>query len=101
MREERIVLEDHANVALVRWRVRRKPAVDPDLARIRLDEARYRHQHGGLARARRAEQRQKLTLLEIEARTGKRDDAAISLSEIYGLELRLMHGARAILRLVR
>ena len=68
---------------------------------IRLDEARYRHQHGRLARAGRAEQRQKLTLLEIEARTGKSDDAAISLSEIYGLEFRLVHGARAILRLVR
>src|SRR5205085_10408749 len=66
VRPERVILEHHADVA----RVRRQPLdatlAEADLARIDGGEARDQPQQCGLAAARRAEQREQLTVGDLE-----------------------------------
>jgi len=80
VRKQRVVLEHHADVALVR----RHPVDDftgqPDLAAGRRLEARQHHQAGRLARTRRAEQRQELAATNIEVQvTNDQIDAVVGL----------------------
>ena len=81
VREQRVVLEHHADVALVRRLVGRQLAADPDLACRRLDQPGDDHQQRGLARARGPEQRQELALGKVEARIGERQHRAIALAD--------------------
>ena len=89
VREQRVVLEHHADVALVRRQVGRELAVDPDLARRRLDEPGDHHQQRRLARARGPEQRHELALAHVELGIGERHDGAVGFRERDRLELRL------------
>ena len=66
VREQRIVLEHHADPALVRWDVVDWPSVEKDLAVRRGLEPREHHQTGGFSRSRRAEHRKKLALWHAE-----------------------------------
>ena len=66
VRKERVVLEHHADAALVRRDVVDRPAVEADLAVGRGLEAGEHHQAGGLARARGAEHGQELALADAE-----------------------------------
>ena len=61
VREQRIVLEDHAHVTLVRWQGEKLHAIYPDAARVGTDETRQNVQQGGFPRPRGAEQGQEFT----------------------------------------
>ena len=67
VREQGVVLEHDADVAPVRRHVVDRPAVENDLALGHRLEAGEHHEAGGLARARRAEQRQELAPRDVEA----------------------------------
>ena len=64
--EQRVVLEYHTDVALVRRQVVDRGAVHQDFARRGLFEPGEHHQAGGLARSGRAEQGQELTLVDAQ-----------------------------------
>jgi hypothetical protein len=64
--EQRVLLEDHVDVALERWDADHVAAVEEDLAAGRLLEAGDHPQGGGLAAARGAEHREELTLGDAE-----------------------------------
>jgi len=66
VRKQGVVLEDHADVALVRRHVLDGSVSEVDLAMGRNLEARQHHQRGRLARARRAKQGDELTLPDVE-----------------------------------
>ncbi|MGY3235295.1 hypothetical protein ACVMAJ_002185 [Bradyrhizobium sp. USDA 4448] len=66
MRKQGIVLEYHADVALVGRHVLDRPVREIDLAPGGDLEARQHHQRGRLARARRAEQGDELALPDVE-----------------------------------
>jgi hypothetical protein len=66
VREQRVVLEHHAEVALVRRRARDRLAVEQDLAGGRRLEAGQHHQRRRLARARRAQQGQELAAPDVQ-----------------------------------
>ena len=66
VREQRVVLEHHADVALVRRRVVDRPTVEHDLAVRDALEAGEHHQAGGLARAGRPEQGQELAARDVQ-----------------------------------
>jgi hypothetical protein len=81
MREQRIALEHHAEVALLRRQVLDRLAVQQDAAAGRRDEARDRHQHGGLARAGGPEQRQELAARDVDRHLVERPRRAIVLGD--------------------
>jgi hypothetical protein len=60
VREQRIALEHHAHVALVRRQRSGSAAVQPDLPALGALEAGQQHQRGRLARPRGAQQREEL-----------------------------------------
>ena len=64
VREQGIVLEHHADAALVRGHLVDRPARQADLAMGRGLEPRQHHQAGGLARPRRAQHGQELSLAD-------------------------------------
>ena len=66
VRKQRIVLKHHADVALVRRHGIEQRAVEPDLAAGGKFEAGQHHQAGGLAGARRPEQRQEFALIDVQ-----------------------------------
>ena len=66
VRKQSIVLEHHADVALVRRHVLDRPVGQVDVATGRNLEARQHHQRGRLARARRAKQGDELALPDVE-----------------------------------
>jgi len=66
VREKRIILEHHADAALVRGDIVDALAVEPDLAKGRGFEAREHHQTRRLSRTRRPEHREKLTARNVE-----------------------------------
>ncbi len=66
VREQRVVLEHHAEIALVRRRPRDRPAIQQDLAGRRRFEAGQHHQGGRLAGARGAQQREELAAPDVE-----------------------------------
>jgi hypothetical protein len=67
MREQRVVLEHHADVAAMRRLLVQPLAGQPDLAARRHLEAGEHHQRRGLARAGGSEQRQEFALADVEA----------------------------------
>ena len=77
VREQGIVLEHHADPALVRRHVVDRLAVQDDPAMGRGLEAREQHQAGGLARARRPEQGQELATGDVEVQV--LDDQALAV----------------------
>ena len=66
VREERVVLEHHADVALVRRKVVQRLVVQVNLAMGRRFEAGQHHQAGGFARPGRAQQGDKFAFFDIE-----------------------------------
>ncbi|MCY1415269.1 hypothetical protein D9M71_307450 [compost metagenome] len=66
VREQRVTLEHHANVALVWWHVHQRLAVDQDLPGAGRLEAGQHRQGGALARAAGAEEGQELTVLDVQ-----------------------------------
>ena len=81
VRKQRIALEHHAEVALVRRQVLDRLAVQQDAAAGRRHEARDRHQHRGLARARRSEQRQELATRDAQRHVVQRRNGSIMLRD--------------------
>src|SRR5512147_1157018 len=79
MREERVVLEHHPDVALVRRTIADRLLVDPDLAGIEIGETGDRPQQGRLAAARRADQPEELAVAEADRDLIQRRDPAIAL----------------------
>ena len=84
VRENGIVLEDHADIALMRRLVVDPLALDDDLAAILVLEARDRPQKGRLAAAARAEKREEFTGRDIEIDTLKDPDVADNSSPALG-----------------
>ena len=66
VRKQRVVLEHHAEIALVRRGAGDGLAVEQDLAGGGRLEAGQHHQRGGLARARGAQQRQELAAADVQ-----------------------------------
>ncbi len=81
MREERVALEDEAEIPVLGIAGGDVLALHQDAARARRGEARDRHQQGRLARARRPEQRDELALGHLERDPVQRPDPAIGLGE--------------------
>ena len=90
VREQRVGLEHHRGVALVRRHVGHAPVVEPDLAAVGRDEARHHAQGGGLAAARWAEQRDELAVADLEVDVIDRGEGAVFPRE--SLELEPAHG---------
>jgi hypothetical protein len=91
MREERVVLEDHPDVAALRGdpgRAGDGAAVEADRAGVGLLEARDQAEHRGLPAAARAEDGEQLSALDREARVTHGVDRA----EALGDPLQLDHG---------
>ena len=66
VRKQRIVLEDHADTALVRWQVVDGGTVEEDVAVGRRFEACHHHQAGGLAGTGRPQQGDELAALDFK-----------------------------------
>src|SRR4029453_17606307 len=84
--EQRVRLEDHPDVALVRWLVRDVGAVDDDRARGRALEARDHPERGRLAAAGRAEERDELASVGVEVEVLDRGDVAELLANVGQLQ---------------
>ena len=81
VREQRIALEDHADVALLGRPPDNRLSAHEDLAACRLLEARHEHESRGLARAARPEQRDELSLADLERQAVDGDGTAIGLRD--------------------
>ena len=82
MREQRVVLEHHADLPLIRGQARQRLAVERDFAERRRLEACEHHQCGRLARPRRSEQRQELAALDVEVQVvDDAIDAVVGLAD--------------------
>ena len=81
MREERVALEDRVDRALVGRALRDVDPVEEDLAVGRLLEPAQHAQRGGLSAARRAEEREELTGLDLEVDAVDGGDAVELLAE--------------------
>ncbi len=66
VRKQRVVLEHHAHVALVRWHVVDRPAIEEDFPRRGRLEASQHHQAGGFARAGRPEQGEEFAAADVQ-----------------------------------
>src|SRR5262249_46726672 len=77
--EQGIGLKHHADVALLRRPADHRFAAHEDLATRRLLEARHEHERRGLARAAWPEQRNELSLADLERHVVDGDGAAIGL----------------------
>ena len=88
MRKQGVVLEDHVDRALVRRVVGHVAAAQQDPATARDLEATDHPQRGGLAAARRAEEREELAAADLERDAVDRPDLAESLLQVEELDLR-------------
>ena len=82
MRENGVILENHADVALVRRNIVDDLAVESDGAALDGVKARNHAQQGRFAAAGRAEQREELALLDIQIQIGDDDVLAIFLDDV-------------------
>ena len=89
VREQRVVLEDEPDIALVDRRARLVATVDEHTALARLDEAADHLQQRRLARARWPEQGQELALRDAERARLEGRGRAIALAQAFDDELRL------------
>jgi len=87
VREQRVGLEDHADVPLVRRSVGDVLAVDRDRAGARLLEARDHPQGRGLAATRGAEEGHELAFLRLQVEVRDRDRLAEALLDVGQLEV--------------
>ena len=85
VREQRVVLEHHAQIAPVGRHVGAEPPVDTHLAAFGLDEAGDQHQHRGLARAGGPEQGEELALAHVDVGACERDDRTVGLAQVADL----------------
>ena len=69
MRVERVVLEDHGDVTILRRQVVGAGAADMDVAAIRMFEPGDQAQQRGLAAARRADDDDELARLDVHGKT--------------------------------
>ena len=89
VREQRVVLEDHADVALPRRQVVHGPPGDADGAGRRGLEPCQHHQAGGLARARRPEQGQELPFANAQVQIADDQRApVVALVDRYEFDVR-------------
>ena len=86
VRKDGIVLEDHADVALVGRDVVDDPSVEGDGAALDGVEAGDHAQQRGLAAAGGAEQREELALAHVEAEAGDDDIFAILLDDVFKVD---------------
>jgi hypothetical protein len=77
VRVERVALEDHGDVALVRRDVIHDASPDGELARAQRFESGNDSERGALARARRPDEHDELAVLDNEVHTVHGDEAAI------------------------
>jgi hypothetical protein len=91
VRVERVVLEHHRDVALLRRERAHVPAADADRAARRRLEAGQQAQHGGLAAARGPHQCHQLAVRDLEREVAERDDAA-RVDLLHALERDRRHG---------
>ena len=82
MREQAVRLEHHAHVALVRGHLGDVPAADRHGARGGLVQAGEDPQRGRLAAARRAEQGDQLTRLDVQGQPVERLDGAVDPGQV-------------------
>jgi len=95
MREQRVVLEDEADIALVDRRVRLVPAIDDDPPLARIDQPADELEQRRLAGARRPQQGEELALGDAERTWLEGRDRAVALTQALDDELaglRLGHG---------
>ncbi|MPL93961.1 hypothetical protein SDC9_40109 [bioreactor metagenome] len=92
VREKRIVLEHHADVAPLRGDAGHVAPVDQKRAAARLDEARDHPQSRRLARTGRPEHGQELALPQLEGNVVERPHLAVVLAHLLELQ-RLVHKA--------
>jgi hypothetical protein len=90
VREHRVVLEHHADRALVGAQVADRLALEQDLAGVQWVKAGDRAQQRGLAAAARAEQREECAARDVDADVLQRDMRAIGLADVP--ELDMAHG---------
>ena len=81
VREQRIALEHHADVALVRGRRQDRGAAQEDVTRGRLVEAGQRIERGRLAGPRRPEEGEKLALGDLKRDIVDGDDGSVGLAQ--------------------
>ncbi len=81
MREERVVLEDHAHAPAMGRDVIHPAALDQDVARGRIDEARHRAEGRGLATARRTQEREELAGVDGERHAVEGQGLTVALDE--------------------
>ena len=86
VREERVVLEDHADVAPVHRGVGDILAIEQDLAGLGFDEPGDGAQQRGLAAARGTEQGEEIALGEDQRDVVERTDLAVTLGDVAGLD---------------
>ena len=96
VREERVVLEDRVDVALVGRGLGHVDLVEEDLALGRALEARDHAQGGRFAAARGAEEREELARRHIEVDPCDRGELTEALHQIDELDLSACHRARSI-----
>ena len=95
VREQRVVLEHHADRAPMRRQPRQRRAVEQDLAFGRRLEAGEHHQRRRLAGARRPEERQELAALDVEIEpVDDARDAVVRLADRHEADDRVGHDAR-------
>ena len=96
--EQRIVLEDEADLALARRHICDVLPMkqDPPAAGIRIFEPRNDAQERGLAGARRTQQRHQLATRHVQADASKRGEPAEGLADVVGLDAHMPdHGMAA------
>ena len=81
-------LEHHAEAAVARLEIVDDPAVDADLAAVRLLEPGDQAQRRGLAAARRPDEHDELAVLDRAAQIAHRDERAVGLDQIDQLDPR-------------
>ena len=82
VRKQRVVLEHHADVALVRRHQRHVAVAEPGLAAVGAHEARQHHQQGRLAGTGRAEQGDEFAAGDLEADVVERSERAVALGDV-------------------
>ena len=82
VREQRVVLEHHADIALVRGHRDHFGITELEATAIRAGKAGQDRQQRGLARARRPEQRQKLATFDVQVNMVQCKDFAVSFGHL-------------------
>ena len=96
MREKRIGLEHHVDWSLMRRRAGQVFSVQREPARVRRLETGDAAHEGGLAAARRAEQREEFSRADIERHIVQRDRRAESFRNMFDCEQRRVHASGSL-----